>query len=54
MPIGVAELDGDLHAGATAALEIDRHVMGAQPVARQDHLVERADLEGEMVQLGAA
>src|SRR4051812_46404620 len=34
VPVGVTELDGDLAAGAAAAVEIDRHVVLAQMFAR--------------------
>ena len=49
--VGIAELHRDLHAGAPAALEIDRHVVLLQMIARAEHLVERADLEREVIEL---
>src|SRR5260221_3634349 len=49
--IGIAELHGNLHAGATPAVEIDLYLVFAQMVARADHLVERRDLEGNVVEL---
>ena len=33
MAVGIAEFDRKLHAGATAAFEMDRHVVAAQMVA---------------------
>src|SRR5882724_7105839 len=39
--VRIAELDGDLAAGPAAALEIDGDALGAQVIARSQHLVER-------------
>src|ERR1700730_5413180 len=50
--VGVPELDGDLAAGAAAALEVDRHAPLAQPRAGPEDLVERADLEREVIEAG--
>ena len=54
MAVRIAELDRDLHAGAPAALEMDRHVMLAQMVARAHHLIQGRDLERHMVQAAGA
>ena len=51
--VRVLELDRELHAGAAAALEMDPHVVLAQVVARPQHLVQRGDLERDVVQAGA-
>ena len=50
MPIGIAELDGDLAAGPAPPLEVDRHAMSAQMIARAQNLVERRNFECQMIE----
>src|SRR5215472_15383293 len=52
MIVRIAEFDGDLTAGSTAAGEVDLRAMPAQMVVRAQDLVERRDLEGDMVEIG--
>ena len=47
VPVGVAELDRDLHPGTAAALEVDRHAGAAQEVAGLDMLA--LDARGTVV-----
>ena len=54
MIIRVAEFNGNLTAGAAAALEIDLYVVGAQAITRANNLREGRNLEGEVVQLPVA
>src|SRR5262249_60032706 len=51
--VRVGELDGDLTASATATLEHDRHAVLTKPGTRAEHLVERPDLEGEVIEAAA-
>ena len=50
MAVGVEELDRDLAAGAAAALEGELGAVLLQVIAGAEHLVERGELEGEMMQ----
>ena len=51
MSVGIAKLDGDLTARAPASLEIDRHLVLAQVIARTQHFIERRHLEGQMIEI---
>ncbi len=53
MVVRVAELHRDLHAGPPAAIEIDRHIVLAQMGAGADHVVQRGDLERQVMQAAA-
>ena len=50
MAVGIEELDRDLAAGAAAAFIGDLGAVRLQVIAGAEHLVERGELEGEMVQ----
>src|SRR5439155_1186656 len=50
MAIGVAEFDGQLAAGAPATLEIDLDPVIAQVIAGPQDLLQRRDLEGDVVE----
>ena len=50
MAVGIQELDRDLAAGAAAALEDDLGAVLLQVIAGAEHLVERGELEGEVMQ----
>ena len=54
MAVGIEELDRDLAAGAAAALVDDLGAVLLQVIAGAEHLVERGELEGEMVQASCA
>src|SRR5882672_1271911 len=51
--VGVAELDGELTAGAPPSLEDDGDVVLAQPGPGAEDLVGRAHLECEVIERGA-
>src|SRR5258708_4447008 len=51
VPVGISELDRDLATCAPPALEIDRNLLRAEEIAGAQHLVERAHLEGHVVEL---
>src|SRR5436309_14313025 len=51
--VGVAELDGELTAGAPPSLEDDGDVVLAQPGPGAEHLVGRAHLEREVIERAA-
>ena len=53
MPVGIAELDGDLAAGAATPLEIDWDVVPSQVIACAQDLVECRNLEGQVIELEA-
>ena len=50
MAVGIEELDRDLAAGAAAAFVGDLGAVRLQVIAGAEHLVERRELEGEMMQ----
>src|SRR6266567_3615516 len=50
VPVGISELDRDLATCAPPALEIDRNLLRAKEIAGAQHLVERAHLEGHVVE----
>ncbi len=51
MPIGIAELDRDLHPGAAPAFEVDWHTDTAQVIARGHHFVQGRHFEGNVIEL---
>src|SRR5262245_27834271 len=51
--VGIAELDRDLAAGATPALEDDRHPTVGEPPPRAKDVLDRRDLEREVVEAHA-
>src|SRR3989338_4918875 len=51
MVVGITKFDGNLAARPAAALEINRHLVGAQMIARANELIEGGYLESKMMQL---
>src|SRR3990172_950492 len=51
MVVGITKFDGNLAARPAASLEINRHLMGAQMIARANNLIEGGYLESKMMQL---
>ncbi len=52
--VRVAELDGDLTAGAAPSFKVDLGAVLLQPVAGAQHFAEGRDFEGEVMQFAMA